>query len=88
MIWKGCQLSLGSRHVRTAPRSHISKASTSYLVVVLAHTREASLGWILAVCDRFVFSRGVHRCIDGISRVRRRLRAFLFQSVHIVARFR
>ena len=67
MLWKGCQLSVGFRCVRTAPRSRTFEASTSYLVVVLAHTREASVRWILVACGRFVFSHGIHRSIDGIS---------------------
>ena len=87
MLWKGCRLSVGFRHVHIMPPSCIFEASTSYLVVVLVHTQEASVRWILAACGCFVFSCGVHRCIDEISRVRRQLRAFLFQSGRIFARF-
>ena len=81
-----CRLGVDSHRVRSALRSRTFEALTSYLVVFLEHTREASVRWIQAVCGRFGFSRGVHRCIDGISLERTRLRAFLFRFVRTFVR--
>ena len=61
-LWRVYQPGTGSCHAHTVPRNHISEVSSSYLEGVLAHTREASSGLILAACDRFGFSRGVRRC--------------------------